>query len=118
VGGQRPDPARGEGDRGVRRPALGGPVLRAARRLSARGGVQDCPPAPALPAPAARTEDRGVLARRRGSSPGAPAGLGKPRTSPAPRLAGRRPPATVTEPCSPDCRATPRAAPGGSTPRP
>ena len=60
---QGPDPARGAGDRGVRpdAPATGtsvaaGSCVRAGR-LPARGGLQDGPAAPPLPAAAARPEN-------------------------------------------------------------
>src|SRR6185437_7257400 len=90
-GGQGPHPARGQGDRGVRRHPLGGPVLRAARRLPAGRRVQDSPPALALPPAAAGAEDRGVLAGGRRGGAGTAAGLSEPGTGPPPRLTPRSP---------------------------
>src|SRR5580704_6250298 len=73
--GQGSDPARGEGDRGLRRPPLGVAVLHAAGGLPARGGVQDDPPASPLPAAADGTADHPDLAGGRRGRAGAPARL-------------------------------------------
>src|SRR5262245_12265890 len=64
--------------------------MRAARGLPARGGVQDRPPAPPLPAAAPGAEIDGVLAGGRRGRAGAPARLHAPGPGVAPGLRSRR----------------------------
>src|ERR1035437_10272559 len=76
--GQGPDPARGQGDRSLRRPAVGIARLHAAGGLPALGRIQDHPPAPPLPALADGTANRSYLAGRCRGGAWAPPWLHEP----------------------------------------